>query len=208
MRKVFTSAALLAVMSLLSTAVHAEYFALPSGRSGDLSKLPDVSVEGGYVTGDFGELDYSYFGARINYRINPKVMVYGDIGEVELADVDDTGFGVGAFYQLGDVVDFGHSSFKIHYHEVSFDRVDRRGKIDFDIVGAEWVIGGKEPLSSDGMHWYANFGIHRLSGEGDSDTELGFGGGVILPLGSGEAYFGIDHIDELTFGGGFRYTLR
>jgi len=42
----------------------------------------------------------------------------------------------------------------------------------------------------------------------DTENELGFGGGVVLPVGPGEAYAGVDLIDELQFGLGFRYFVQ
>ena len=59
------------------------------------------------------------------------------------------------------------------------------------------------------MRTSACIGRPPISGESDdSETELGFGGGIVIPNASGEFYLGIDIIDEMIFGGGFRYFLQ
>ena len=80
----------------------------------------------------------------------------------------------------------------------------------------EALISGREPIADNGLMWYANIGLHRLTadvggafgGGSDTDNEFGFGGGVILPMGVGEVYAGADLIDELQFGVGYRYFLQ
>lgn len=201
-------ASVLAAFSLATSSVQAEYLGLPSGRSGDLSKMPDMSIEGGYVAGESFNSDYTLLGIRFNYKLDPKILIYGDLGKVEVGTLDDTAFGIGMFYQLQNFVEFGETSFKASFHKANLSRFGSTNNLDQNILSAELVFGGREPISDNGMRWYANAGIHHVSGDRDSEIDAGFGGGVVLPLGPGEAFFGIDHIDELTFGGGFRYAIR
>jgi len=49
--------------------------------------------------------------------------------------------------------------------------------------------------------------MHKFDFIGYDETEFGFGAGLVKAMDFGEVYFGVDLIDELTFGGGFRYHL-
>lgn len=211
MNKFFSSVVAVALLSV-GTAANAEFFGLQNGRSADLTKLSDLSVEGGFNTGD----DYDYFGVRINYRVTPGIIAYGDVGQTEFGAGDGTTFGIGLYYQLQDLISSADTSIKASYHTGDLEYTSSIGLLgqtfraeeSVSALSIELLASGREPLSANGLEWYAQLGIHRVDlGFGSSDTELGFGGGVILPLGAGEAYFGIEHIDELIFGLGFRYNL-
>lgn len=197
----------IAGMLLLSVSIPAtaEVYGLMNGRSANLSTLDDLSVEGGFITGDQRFGNYDHFGARVNYRLVPGLMIYGDLGISEYGfrfggSSDGAAFGLGVFYQLRDLFSFADSSAKVSYHKVG-------GDIDQNAIVVELLISGLDPITDSGLNWYANTGIHRFSGNG-SDTELGIGGGVFMPLGPGEIYAGADFIDEIIFGLGFRYSIR
>lgn len=204
----------LASLSLLALAVaapaQAEFLGLMNGRSVARDALPDVSVEGGIVLGEIDdEVDYQYIGARINYRASPDLIVYGDVGQTELEsggdDADGISFGVGAFYVVDGVFSGSDFAIKGSYHtgEVENDFDD---EFDVDILVVEAVLSGREGLGASGnIGWYANLGLHRIDFDDDDENELGFGGGIVVPTQSGEFYLGIDIIDEMIFGGGFRY---
>lgn len=206
---------LVLLMLFVMTSAHAEYFGLPGGRSADLSRMPDSSVEFGFVTGDipteFDEADYQNIGGRFNYRTASEWMVYFDIGLSEIEDFDGTPFGIGAFYQMDGVFDGADFAIKGSYHTGSFDENNR--EIDVDAIAVEGVFSGREPVGNNNMTWYANLGIHRLKaeadgGNSDSETEFGFGGGVVIPSDKGELFAGVDLIDEISFGIGYRYFLQ
>lgn len=203
MRKLLLATAIL----LASIApAQAEYFGLPNGRSALLSTAPDLSVEGGFASGDIGNGDYDHFGLRVNYRVTPGIIAFADIGKGDIGAFSGTPFGVGFFYQLQDLISNYDSSLKFSYHDGSFEfqNVD----INYDAIALELLVSGREAFTDSGMTWYANVGFHRLSAGSSTDNELGFGGGVILPVPNGEAYFGLDIIDGTSFGLGYRYFIR
>lgn len=79
------------------------------------------------------------------------------------------------------------------------------------IFAMELLFGGKpvEQLRfKDKLpSWYANLGVNSFQGS-SLGSELSVGGGLVLPLGSGELYAGLDLIDELLMGIGYRYNLK
>ena len=209
------------VLLLCPAVVQAELLGLMNGRSVDPARLPDTSVEAGVVTGEtLEERDYQYFGARFNYRASPELMLYGDVGQVEVdfgVDFDGTSFGVGGYYVLDGVFQGSDFAVKASYHRASTEASEASNDIDLDVIVVEAVLSGREGFGAEGnLGWYANIGMHRIgadanTGDSDSDdteTELGFGGGIVIPNASGEFYLGVDIIDEMNFGGGFRYFLQ
>ena len=197
----------------LATPAQAEYYALMSGRSADLSRLPDTSVEAGAVFGDLYESDYQYFGARVNFRASPELMIYGDVGQVDIefnVDVDGTAFGAGGIYAIEGFFEGADFALKAGYHRASVEG-DNTNEVDLSGINVEALFSGREGLGASGnVNWYANIGMHRLDFDDviDKETELGFGGGVVIPSASGELYVGLDIIDEMIFGAGFRYFLQ
>ena len=196
---------------------HAEFLGLMNGRLVGAAGLPDRSVEAGLVIGEIGEeQDYQYFGARFNYRASPELMLYGDIGQTEIefsVDASGVGFGFGAFYIVEGIFSGSDFAVKGSYHTVEVEADEGEGEADLSGIVIEGVLSGREGFGANGnLGWYANAGMHRLSsdvdGDDDTDTEIGFGGGIVIPSDAGEFYVGLDIIDEMTFGGGFRYFLN
>ncbi len=186
---------------LVSTVSTAEVGGLLNGRSADLNRLPDTSVELGINLGDYYESDYQYIGARYNYRVNPDLMAYGDIGSVEFGPLDEFGFGIGAYYMLHDLIDTADTAVKFSFHNVG-------GDIDVNVIALEGLISGRNGLGSNpDLTWYANIGFNRISGSGQSETDLLFGAGVIMPTQSGEIFGGLDLVDDIQFGIGYRHFL-
>jgi len=199
------AAATLATISLPS---QAEFFGTLNGRSANLDLAPNLSVEAAFITGDYGEADYQNIGARINYKASPLLMVYGDFGLTEIGDFDGNGFGIGAYYMVEGLLTTVDFAAKFSFHKAS---VTARGFNDFDIdtIVAEGLFSGQSGLGANGdIGWYGNIGIHRVKDDGGSETEIGFGGGLIMPLANGEVYGGIDLIDELQFGIGYRHFIN
>ena len=207
--------ALVATLAALSAgSAHAELFGLLNGRSADPSSMSPLSVEAGIVTGG----DFQNIGARVNYLVSPQLTVFGDFGLAEVdagfgAEPDGNAFGAGLFFFLGDqqfLPQFDVAA-KISYHiaNLEFRSID----FDYNVLSLEGLISSPEPFTAGGLSWYANAGLNRLDadvdgGRGDDDTELLLGGGVVLPLGPGEVYGGVDLIDEIQFGAGFRYFVQ
>jgi hypothetical protein len=205
-----TSLATLLMAATIPGVVQAEYLGLINGRSANPGNMTDLSVELGLVTGDLGEGDYQNLGARVNFRISPEVVVFGDVGISEFGDTDGTPFGLGALYFLSNqrISDKLDIAGKASYHTGEYEVGSLKG--DVSSLSFEVLISGVEPITSGGVGWYGNAGLHRLTvdfGPSDSSTELGFGGGLTFPTARGEAYAGFDYIDEMTLGIGFRYYV-
>ncbi|MEE9332486.1 MAG: hypothetical protein V3U65_00150 [Granulosicoccaceae bacterium] len=202
LNKLIPGIILLAAGAILPTSATAEIAGLQNGRSADLNNLPDSSIELGINFGDIDDFDYQYLGARYNYRLSPQLMAYADLGTMKIEDTDEIGFGIGAFYMLQDVLANADTAVKFSYHTVG-------GDIDVNAIALEAIVSGRNGLGSNpDLQWYGNFGISRLSGNGNSDTELLFGGGVVHPTQSGEVMVGLDHIDGLLFRIGYRHFLQ
>ena len=187
----------------------AEMFGLLNGRSADVSRMSDTSVEAGAIFGDVRDADYEHFGARFNYKINPTIMAYGDLGNSEASDADGLAFGVGAFIQMDGVLTARDFAVHASVHRAKLEA----GNFDdsFTSITVEALITGRDPFGASGnMFWNSSIGLNRLSGGSDSDTELTFSGGVVLPVASqsGEFYASILYIDDISFGGGYRHFLK
>ncbi|MFK7853000.1 MAG: hypothetical protein AB8B79_02760 [Granulosicoccus sp.] len=210
LKKSLVATAIALLFTTLSA--QAEYMGLLSGRSANPGNMTDLSVELGFVTGDLEDVDYQNIGARVNFRVSPELVVFGDVGISEFGVADGTPFGLGAIYFLSNqrISDNLDIAGKASYHTGEYDIAGFNG--DISGLSFEVLISGQEPISDDGLNWYANFGFHRLSVDfglaDDSSNELGLGGGVVLPAGPGEVYAGLDLIDEITFGIGFRYFVQ
>ena len=196
---------------LVTPFAQAEYLGLLNGRSANPGSHTDLSVELGVVSGDLDDIDYQIIGARVNYRLSPEIVLIGDIGVGEFGVTDGTPFGLGILYFLSNqrITDKLDIAGRASFHTGDFDQ----GILDGDVssLSFEVLFSGVKPLSANGIGWYGNVGLHRLTvdfGNSDSSNELGFGGGLTLPTNGGEAYAGFDFIDELTFGLGFRYFVK
>ena len=187
----------------ISSQVSAGLLGTVNGRTADFTRMPDLSVEGFFNFGDFDDVDYQNLGARVNYRLSPGVILHGDVGLTEIGNFDTVTFGIGAFYALTGLFENIDAAIKGSFHTGDFDEAG-----DVDVLELEFLFSGTEPIMANGLMWYANIGLHRLDFGASSDTELGLGGGVVLPVALGEAYAGIDLIDELTFGIGYRYFFQ
>jgi len=193
----------LVALLCLSSQASAGLLGTVNGRTADFTRMPDLSAEGFFNFGDFDDADYQNLGARVNYRLSPGVILHGDLGLTEIGDFDTLTFGIGAFYALTGLFENIDAAIKGSFHTGDFDDAG-----DVDVLELEFLFSGAEPISDNGLMWYANIGLHRLDFGPSSDTELGLGGGVVLPVSLGEAYAGIDLIDELTFGIGYRYFFE
>ena len=193
---------LLAAVTVLPTSAMAEFAGLANGRSADLNNLPDSSIEVGLNFGKYDTLKYQYFGARFNYRLSPELMGYADIGAVEVEETDEIGFGIGAFYMLQDILPNADTALKFSYHNVG-------GDIDVSALAVEALVSGRNGLGRNAdLQWYGNLGLSRLSGDGDSNSSLVLGGGILIPTQSGELITGLDFNDGLVFRFGYRHHLQ
>jgi len=182
----------------------AEHLGTTNGRTADFTRLPDLSVEIHFNTGDFSNVDYQNLGLRANYRLSPGILLFGDLGLTELGFRDGTAIGFGAFYGLQGIFENIDAAVKASYHTADYgSRV-----VGVDVIALEFLFSGLEPIADNGLMWYANAGIHRSDFEVDSETDFGLGGGVVLPVSSGEAFVGLDFIDDLVIGVGYRHYFQ
>ena len=190
-----------------SLTAHADFYGTASGRSANPASNPALSIEGFFGTGS----DYQNFGVRVNFNVNERLTIYGDLGRSERFFSDGISFGGGAFFYL-PVIDGFDSAVQASIHRASLDGRSRGFFLDRDIttIGGAFLISPKEPLNARGLNWYANAGLTLIdedSNFGDS-TEPTIGGGIYLPLGPGTFYAGADLIDDLIAGVGYRFGLR
>ncbi len=182
---------------------HAELFGLANGRSADITNAPGQSIEAGVAFGDFFDADYTHFGIRYNYKTRPQLMLFGNLGLSEVGSEDGLSFGIGAFYQLQGILTNQDLALKGVVNRADGDSDDVTG------ISFEALISGRQGFGANGdIGWYGNVGLHRFSGGGDSETEIGIGGGITYPASNGEFFAGLDLIEDLIFGAGFRYFLQ
>jgi len=196
------------VALLAINTAHAEFFGLLNGRSANPAGLPALTAEGGINFGD----DYQVFGARVNYRVGEEIVVFGDFGLVDVGILDGTSFGFGAFYHLANqrFLQNFDVAVKGSYHlgTLDVDFFGSNAEADVSNISFEALVSSQQPISENGMNWYVNGGLNLVDFDFTDSSEILLGGGVYLPFGPGEAYAGIDIVDELTFGAGFRYFVQ
>lgn len=185
-----------------------ESFGLLNGRSADVSRMSDTSVEVGAVFGDLADADYEHFGARFNYKVNPTVVAYGDLGNSDVNGADGFVYGIGAFFQMEGILTSNDFAVHASVHRANLDA----GPFDVSTtaITIEALITGKDPIgASDNLFWNSSIGLVRFSG-GGSETELTFSGGIVLPTASqsGEFYASALYVDDISFGAGYRYFLK
>jgi len=194
------------IMLFGSAQVHAEYFGFPTGRSANISSLPDSSIEAGFVTGDANDSSYQHFGTRFNLRVSAEFMGYVDIVQAEIEDFDGLAYGAGFFYQIPGLTKKNDFAVKVSFHTASLEESGSDREDDGNVLSIEGLLSGQK-IGESALSWYANFGIHKFDFDDYDETEIGFGGGVFSETSFGEFYAGFDLIDELTFGLGVRYHL-
>ena len=193
-----------------SVNAHAEYLGLINGRTAKPDNIAELSAELGLAAGNLDVFDYQNIAARVNYRISDNAVLIGDIGISEFDTADGTPYGLGLLYYLSNqrISQQLDIAGKASYHRGSYDsrEIDR----DLSSLAVEILISGRQPVANQ-VNWYANVGYHRITvklNSSDSTNEIGLGGGFVLDTGEGEAYAGVDYIDELVFGIGFRYFVQ
>ncbi len=201
-------------MAAMAGTATAEPLGLLNGRSADVSRSPDSSVELGAIFGEFDDVDYTHFGGRFNYKVNPLTVVYFDLGQSELEagrDIDGLAYGLGGFYQMDGILtntDFGvHAS----YHRASLEASGFSNEFDINTIMVEALFSGRDPIDQNGnIFWNASLGLNRTGGDGGSDTDLTFSGGVTMGTasGSGEFFGGLLYVDDIAFGAGYRHFLK
>lgn len=212
-RNVFGFTAFL--MLFFSASVYSGTLGLLEGRSAEPDQQGQTTLELGYLT----EGDFSTIAGRVSYQLSTPVTLYGDFGLIDLGDADGNSFGIGVRYHLAKqrLLPMLDASVRASYHMGSADFNAFGGSTDTDLTELSFAahIGSKEAFLDNGMKWYAVLSFNRnsvdvTSGGGssdNSDSDIGLGGGVYMPFGPGEAYVGVENIDELFFGLGYRHFI-
>jgi len=217
MKKLYFAGVIL--LSLFAQSAMADLLGLANGRSANLDNMSDMSVDAGINIDGDGNL----LGVRGNFKMSPDIMLFGGLGRLSIDDVGGNGdglvYGFGAYYQMRNVTLLENTDFAVKgaYHLGTLEAGDSEffGDIDLDYteISIEALISGDQ-LGDTDYGWYANLGMHILevdvsnfSSAGSSDTELGFGGGIIGSLSFGEFFAGVDFIDGALLVAGIRYNL-
>ena len=112
---------LLVCCTLNASVAYAEYFGSPTGRTAKLSAQPPLTLEATFSTGDYATADYQQIGVRLNYQYSQKILMFGDLGQSEIGSENETSFGLGAFYSLGQsILGSDDSAVKVSLHQVNF----------------------------------------------------------------------------------------
>lgn len=201
---------LLVILGLPSSGAMAEYLGLIGGREATFSKSTDVTIDLGFVSGDLGSLDYQNIAARINYRYTPTLLISGTVGVSEYGRADGVPLGIGVMYHLSKqrISPAIELAARANYSVGDYSVDQRDG--DLRNLTLEAVVSGANPLMANGLTWYTNVGFHRTTvdfGDRDSANALGLGAGLVLPNDFGEAFIGVEHIEQLAVGLGIRYFV-
>lgn len=196
----------LALFGLMASPLQADFFGPANGRSANLDKMSNMSVEAGVnLKGDFTTI-----GGRFNYKVSPDLMVFGDLGQSNWFGSSGFTYGAGAFYQLRNVTLLENTDLAVKgsFHTGKFDFgfcgfFDELCEISISELALEVIISGDQLATTD-FGWYANGGFHSL----DSGSNIGLGGGIIGSLSFGEWYAGIDIVDQFFLVAGVRYNLN
>lgn len=205
MKKLFF--AVLCMAGSVSVA-HADFLGLLPGRAADPGSQPPLSVDVGIVT----EGDFQNIGVRANLRSGDLLSLFANFGLAEAGgSLDGTSIGGGGYYYLPNqrLVPTLDMALKGYVQFGSLDDLDTFG------LQAELHVSAPEPISDNGLSWYAHGGLAFLDFEVDfgftsrsnDDIELILGGGITLPAGPGTFFAGIELIDEVFLGAGFRLPL-
>lgn len=194
---------------MVSGHASAEALGFAFGRSANVANYAGLSVEGAAQVGDLDTL-----GARATVKINDRAAVYGDFGIADF-DYGDDGLtlGGGLIYSIPGLLPDLDTALTGSFHYASGD------DIDWNNIALRGVVSGDVPTRDVTLTWYGNVGLDVISwdadnlcnGNGcgdDSDTEVALGGGVILPVGPGEAYGGLEYIDDVLLAVGYRVGLQ
>ena len=176
------------------------------GRLANVESQPDISTEGEIEFGDNGYMGIYLAGT---YKFTPDLL---GTGRFVLADTDGgdyNQFGFEALYQVHDLLETVDTAVVFSYDRLDYD-VNNASGSNLIVRG---VVSGRNGLGGNGnIYPYGNLIFARASvkvgGRSNSDTEIGFGGGVVIPTATGEFFGGIDIIDDPFFGAGFRYFLQ
>ncbi len=181
-----------------------------NGRPSDPGGLPPLSIEVGIQDLGFARS----IGARINFPVGGNITGFANLATIDydFSDVDGFSVGGGAFIHLpnqriSDAIDIAMKP-TLNYFTVEGTFFER----DIITAGFEFAVSGKEPIASTSLNWFANAGIAVLINDGtgndDTDFEPIIGGGLYMPLGPGQFYFGAELFDgDFDPGVGYRFFL-
>jgi len=197
-------------MSMFAMVAHAQQFGIPVATDASPVMPGTFDASGGFVFGD----DVNFYGGRFNYNTTEELSVFGDLGLIDIDDLD-MGFGLqgGVLYRLPEIqdmpFDFGVRG-TLGYGAVSDD-------LDVDYL--TFSVMGLASFTIDEM--FSVYGVlglayvrQEVSGriEGfrvsvtDSDMEPAIGVGVLANFTPEiAAYAEFLHVDDGWFGLGAKF---
>ncbi|MFK7861099.1 MAG: hypothetical protein AB8B64_19940 [Granulosicoccus sp.] len=223
MRRLIKNIARLALFSsvLVSGIASAELFGMVNGRTADLSRAPQQSVELGASLAKFNSHDVQHLGLRINYKLNRSTVLYADVGQSMFDpgdEADGVTFGVGGFWQLPGLFDISNFAVHASFHRVDLDFSGLDNGLKGNAIVLEGLFSGKQPINQAGTLFFnASIGLHRsalrvtrLNADPDTDLDLMLSAGVVMETQSrsGEYYGSLFYVDHIGFGLGYRYYLN
>lgn len=200
----FKSLIALALLAAVALPAKAEFYGLSLGRTANNDNMADFSVEAGL------NLGATLLGLRVNYKLSPDIMFYGDLGRIDDTFYDGIVYGAGAYYQLRSVelIENTDLGVKVSYHG---------GTLDCDFFGTSLVgcdksaseiavnaVVSGDQLGSSNMAWYGNAGLHVI----DTGTTIGLGAGVVGNLSFGDWYVGVERTEDFYLAVGLRYNIK
>lgn len=194
------------MIALVALVACSQASAVVLGRLANVESQPDLSAEGLL---DFGDNGYMGITLQGNYKFTPEFI---GSGRFVLADSDGSDwkqFGIQGQYQIHGLVETLDTAVVFSYDRLDYDVSNASGS---NII-VRGLISGRNGLGSKAnIYPYGNLifarGSTKVNGRSSSDTEIGFGGGVVIPTATGEFFGGVDIIDDPFFGAGFRYFLQ
>lgn len=224
------AAAIIIGLSMSQTA-HAGFMGAVEGRSSGLGNQSGIAVE--LNANSFGE-EFQWVGLRASYKVGDSFVVFADVSKLEAsavplaenfnADYEGQAFGGGFIFQAPMVMAGIQASITGSYHtgklpdvtSVFLDGVPTETELELKSMSAKFLLSPAEPLLSNGLNVYVALGYSRVETAvaGPKPLEFenlaGFTGGVglVLPLGFGDAYLGVESIDgDRLAGGGVRFSF-
>ena len=200
----FKSLIALVLLAAVAVPVKAEFYGLSLGRTANNDNMSDLSVEAGL------NLGATLLGLRVNYKLSPDLMFYGDLGRIDDTFYEGIVFGVGAYYQLRtmELIENTDLGVKVSYHggtldcEYLFITIDNCDKSASEIA-VNAVVSGDQ-LGNSNMAWYGNAGLHVI----DTGTTIGLGAGVVGNLSFGDWYIGLERTEDFYLAVGLRYNIN
>jgi len=198
--------AVLISLFALSFSAQADFLGFLDGRAASPGNAGKMSVEVGYTDSD----DFSTLGGRFNFQFSPTLTLYADYVTQDTEFLEGTGYGAGIRYHLANqkFLSGMDVSLRASFHTVEYEDTLGIGiNNEVESMSAAIHIGSQQPVSGN-IKWYGVLSYNTLEADGiEDDSEIGYGGGIYMPFATGQVYLGVEKIDDLIMGVGYRHFL-